>query len=281
MKTMINSIEDGPPLQILIGHENEARRDMFIHVRENINAPSLVELDDGAQREALLSPDFLRMTVVRNPYTRVLSAWDRVRLCYPTHEAQYLAIKGQLPDLSEKDLINLQEFINYLKTQDLRTSDAHWSTQTSHLFMDALDFTLVGKLENMEKVLLQFLQHVGKSNSIAIERRNVSHRSSASGYSPGLARQVYGLYVDDFERLSYSADDYPVADPSADNLIPEWKYEDEIVERNILLSELYNEVWSLRERLRIVDRLHLTKVIDALSRINKMSKPIGALLTRR
>jgi Sulfotransferase family len=264
MKTLINSVEGGPPIKILSGRMDETRRDMFIHARENVAVPSLVDLDDAAQREVLHAPDFLRMTIVRNPYTRVLSAWNKVMLCQPGSEEQYLAIKGTLPAFTGKDLITLSEFVDYLATQDLRTCDAHWSYQHTHLFLDVLDFNLIGKTENMADVLQQFAQRLGRPE-IAAERRNASHASSGAHYDPEIAKRVHELYAVDFERLGYRADDWPAGDPSAARVVPEQKYNDEIVERNLILSELYKEVFDLRDKMAKVDRLHLTGMIDALT----------------
>jgi hypothetical protein len=265
MKTLISATEGGPPIKTLSGGLDESRREMFIHARENVPVPSLVDLDDAAQREVLHAPDFLRMTVVRNPYTRVLSAWNKVMLCEPGAEEQYLAIKGEIPGFTSKNLITLAEFVDYLTTQDLRTCDAHWSFQTTHLFMDALDFNFVGKIENMAEVMEQFSQRLGQRGRFIAEQRNRSHGSTVASFDSELAGRVHKLYAVDFERLGYHADSWPAGDPSVARMVSEQKFNDEIVERNLLLSELYKEVYSLRAKVRRADRLHVTKVIDALT----------------
>jgi hypothetical protein len=104
MKTLLHRIEGAPPIKIICDGWDESRRDMFIHARENVPLPSLLDLNDAMQREVIHSPDFLRMTVVRNPYTRVLSAWRKIMLCEPGAERQYLAIKGALPRGPKKEL---------------------------------------------------------------------------------------------------------------------------------------------------------------------------------
>jgi hypothetical protein len=186
-------------------------------------------------------------------------------LCEPGAEVQYLAIRGELPGFTNKNLITLAEFVDYLTTQDLRTCDAHWSFQTSHLFMDALDFNFVGKIENMAEVMAQFSPRLGQRGSFIAEQRNQSHGSAVAGYDPGLAERVHQLYAVDFERLGYGADSWPAGDPSVARVVSEQKFNDEIVERNLLLSELYKEVYSLRAKVQRADRLHVTKVIDALT----------------
>jgi len=85
---------------------------MFIHARPNVPLPSLVDLNNRTQEEVLESPDFLRITVVRNPYTRLISAWtNKILLCEPGVKEEYLQIKGQLPALHKKSLISFPEFV--------------------------------------------------------------------------------------------------------------------------------------------------------------------------
>ena len=160
------------------------------------------------------------MTIVRNPYTRVLSAWNKVMLCQPGSEEQYLAIKGQLPAFTGKDLITLSEFVDYLATQDLRTCDAHWLYQTTHLFLDVLDFNLIGKTENMADVLQQFAQRLGRPE-IAAERRNASHASSGAHYDPEIARRDTSCTPWTSSAWAIVADDWPVGDPSAARVVSE------------------------------------------------------------
>jgi hypothetical protein len=264
MKTLIHDLKGAGPIRLICGGEYEGRRDMFIHARENVPLPSLVDLDDVAQREVLHSPDFLRMTIVRNPYTRVLSVWRRVMLYEPGSEPQYMAIKGQLPAMTKKDLITLAEFVAYLETEDLRLCDAHWAYQHSYTFMDALNYNFVGKVENVAEVMQRFWQHLGKANPAALERKNVSEEASAGRYDRWLAERVHALYAVDFERFGYSADDWPSGDQSAPPVISEERYCDEIVERNMLLSELYKEVYYLRAEMATANKLHIPKIVNAL-----------------
>lgn len=265
MKTLIHDLEGGAPVRLICGGMDECRREMFIHARENVPLPSLIDLDDATQREVLGSPDFLRMTIVRNPYTRVLSVWRKVMLCEPGCEPQYMAIKGRLPALRKKDLITLAEFVAYLETDDLRTCDAHWAYQSSYAFMDALNYNFVGKVENMSHVMARFWQHLGRAN-VAAERHNVSEATAAGWFDSALAARVHALYSVDFERFGYSADDWPAGEPSTPRVVSEERYCDEIIERNLLLSELYKEVYRLRDEMQKANRLHIPKVVNALSK---------------
>ena len=265
MKTLLKNLAGGPQVRLICGGLDESRREMFIHARENVPLPSLVDLDDTAQREVLHAADFLRMTIVRNPYTRVMSAWRKVMLCEPGCEPQHMAIKGKLPDFGRKDLITLPEFITYLEGEDLRTCDAHWSLQTTHAFMDAIDYNFVGRVENMDDMMDRFSRHLGYPDALAAERKNVSESGSSGGYDAPLAERVHKLYAVDFDRLGYHADDWPVGNAAASRSISEQRFCDEIIERNLLLSELYKEVYHLRAEVARANRLHVPRIINALT----------------
>jgi hypothetical protein len=133
MKWLLHDIEALPPINYLIGTQREARRDMFIHERSNISIPSLLDLDDATQEHVLNSPDFMRFTVVRNPYARLESAWrDKVELCAPTYERYTHAIKGRLPAGNDSSsLVSFKEFVATLAPQDLPNCDPHWRLQWS------------------------------------------------------------------------------------------------------------------------------------------------------
>jgi hypothetical protein len=48
--------------------------------------------------------------------------------------------------------------------------------------------------------------------------------------------------------------------------VSEQRFCDELIERNLLLSALYKEVYQLRAEIERANRLHIPKVIDALVR---------------
>jgi hypothetical protein len=112
MKELLRTVLNAPPIKVFADRSPQTRRDMFIHARPNVPLPSLLDLNNRTQKDVLESPDFLRMTVVRNPYTRLISAWtNKILLCEPGVKEEYLQIKGQLPALHKKSLISFPEFV--------------------------------------------------------------------------------------------------------------------------------------------------------------------------
>jgi hypothetical protein len=271
MKELLRDLEHGPSLQILVGDLLETRRDMFVHARQNVPLPSLLDLDDKTQRTVLESPDFLRFAFVRNPYTRVMSAWkNKVMLCEPGYENVYVQMKGALPPLKDKSLVTFGEFIEYIsKHSDLRTCNLHWRLQTEHIFSSVLDFSFIGKIEQMADGLRRFQQHLGLSTPFAGAARNASHGSRGSEYNKPLADKVYSLYHSDFEALGYDRDSWPAPPPDTGErskklTVPIEVFSDEIIERNLIISQLYEERDQLRAEVRKVSRLGLLPLANAL-----------------
>ena len=278
MRELLRRLENAPPIKLFADGDWQTRRDMFIHARSNVPLPSLVDLDNRTQREVLESPDFLRLTVVRNPYTRLVSAWkNKVILCEPSVKGVYCDIKDGLPDVHTKCLVTFDEFVEYAtKRCDLRTCDGHWRRQVDYTFFPAMNFSYVGKLEHFEDVLRRLERHLGLSDFLVAERRNRSISFGGSPYTKELADRVYALYQADFEVLQYDRNTWPDRQESQKDSMNSGvsldEFVDEIIERNLIISSLYKENGRLKAQLRWVLRLHLAFAFDGPFALHSISR---------
>jgi hypothetical protein len=261
MKELLRTVEGAPPISVFAGGARETRRDMFVHSRSNVPLPSLAELDDKTQREILEASDFLRMTVVRNPYTRLTSAWrNKIRLCEPATRDVYTHIKGRLPDFRKKSVVSFPEFVEYLASEcDLRACDGHWRRQVDHTFFPALNFSLVARVERFGEGLRAFELHLGLSQLPVAAERNVSVVYDAP-YTKELADRVYSLYRSDFQVLGYDRNSWLASKTNGGTLsrnavVPEETFDDEIIERNLIIASLYEERDHLQAQLHQVSQL--------------------------
>ena len=218
--------------------------------------------DNQIQREILENKDFLRFTIVRNPYSRLESVWrDKVRLCAPSFEYLYFKIKGALPNGKSIDsLISFEEFLKYLSSDDLNKCNPHWRRQTSHLCNKALDFSYIGRLEKLQEAIEAFTGHAKYAEPITFERMNESVGSAH--YDQSLADLVYALYEDDFLAFDYEKDswknDRSREESRAPETIAESKLVDEIIERNIIMGTLYATRQKLTRNLVEVSQAYTT-----------------------
>ncbi len=246
MKWLLHRLENGGPVKWVLGETN---RRMFIHHRNSVPLPSLVDLDDAKQKHVLESANFLRMTIVRNPYDRLISGWrNKVVLCEPGFEQIYLDLKGQIPHHDSKPKISFEEFVRYLASScDMRTVNGHFRRQTDHTFFASLNFSWVGKLERLSETLQRFQLHLGRNEPLRFGERNASIGFDHVGFDVRLANVIFDLYRPDFDTFGYDAAAWPSpeqkgtcpsSEASADNRISEDTFRDEVMERNIIISHL-------------------------------------------
>jgi sulfotransferase famil protein len=232
MRWLLHDLEGGGPIKWAGG------RGPGIRFRGNISLPSLVDLDDDTQKHVLQSPDFLRMTIVRNPYDRLISSWrDKIALCEPGFERVYLDIKGRTPRDDSNLSVSLEEFVKYLATNcDMRTTDQHWRRQTDHTFFAALNFSWVGKVERMDETLRQFQLHLGHAEPLQLRKTNISVKFDYGVIDDRLAKMISKLYQPDFDILDYDPNAWRSAAAQPETSVPVERFRQEIVRRNLLIS---------------------------------------------
>jgi hypothetical protein len=213
LKWLIHTLEGLPRIEPLQGALRAPRRDLFIHDRGQFRMSSLLDFDDAQQEYILTSPEFFRFTVVRNPYTRLESAWqDTVRTCAPTYEDWCRRIKGDVPRAGDPlSIVSLEEFVDAICQEDLLSCNHHWRLQTANTLYPALNFTHVGRIESMQDTIERFLEHVGRRDLERTQSMNGPELSSS--YTQGIANKVGALYRPDFASFGYDEASWPQAAP--------------------------------------------------------------------
>jgi hypothetical protein len=134
-------------------------------------------------------------TFVRNPYSRVLSAYlDKVAT-----GKKNAGKDGSIPTFGE--------FCDLLEDGWLY-ADLHWAPQMSSLVMPACEFDFIGRVENFEQDFQKVWDRIGGGRQIG----NTIHRSQgrtdatnkADDYYDGRSRRIVSsLYAEDFEAFGY------------------------------------------------------------------------------
>lgn len=247
IKHLLRELSHAPPIKYEIGPLHETRRDMFIHVRANVPLPSLIDLDNDTQEQVLKDPAYLRFCIVRNPYSRVISAWrNKIIQCEPGYQLIYKRLAGEFPPLERKPIPSLNAFIHFLQSeQNLDNCNPHWQRQITHVLYSAISYTHIGKLEALPETLSHLQSHLGTSTQLNLTSKNRSVGDSHSNYlTKSAAEIIYQLYKDDFTTFNYSADSwhsYAVRNAVNSQAVSETKFLDEIIERNLVISYLYEQ----------------------------------------
>lgn len=145
------------------------------------------------KREVARFNGLFKFSVVRNPYTRVLSAYlDKVE-------------RRALRDNKES---SFREFLQSLKNGRLY-KNAHWAPQSALLLLTADQFDFIGKVESLDADIVFIKEKIQKNRP---EEPLKSFFGNATGateklrayYDAQTAEMVRMLYRDDFDIFGYS-----------------------------------------------------------------------------
>ena len=172
---------------------------------------SLVEMSRSKQdRASLKKASFF--TVVRNPWTRTLSAFlDKIA---NGPQDKY----GFIPGFADNSKTGFEAFITFLDSGGLHANH-HWKPQNDALLLPASQFKSICRLEHLSDELPDALKETGltlpSSEQLQqphrIESNQHSKLTQASNklqryYSPATTQAVAKLYATDFKLGSYSLD---------------------------------------------------------------------------
>ncbi len=267
IKEYLRDLCDAPPLTFSIGHHRESRRDMFVHARSNVPLPSLFDLDEETQRHVLTSPEFLRFGIVRNPYSRLLSAWrNKILLCEPGYEYVYRKMTGIEPSLREKETLTFEQFLKFVEGEDVGTCNPHWRRQIDLLLYPAIPYTHLGKIERLRDTFELIEKHAEPGRSVPLGNSN-STRVGHAKLTDAIAGRIHKLYAADFEAFGYNRNSWLALNESehGNRTIPETRFVDEVIERNLVISHLYEQYAQLQSRYRNSYRFSLARIQDTVA----------------
>lgn len=176
--------------------ENLARLRFGRHVpskqaKRRFRSPAELSRSEMAEFDRLF-----KFVIVRNPFTRTLSAYlDKV----------------ERKALRRNREVSFEGFLGELETGALY-SNAHWAPQSSLLLLPLDAFDVIGRTENLEADLTAVLERLAGG---PLDWPVVSFRGNASGASEKLARyyrspetveRVRSLFSDDFRLFGYSTE---------------------------------------------------------------------------
>ena len=183
--------------------------EMCIHFRDFHPLPSLLDFSGGDVRRIMKT--YRRLCAVRNPYTRLASAWaNKIRL----KEPGFGQICGEISahaELRPNRQISFKDFALWVvETNDPKRCDAHWRPQANLLYPELMDYTDLLKVENLAADLQTFFETIPslRSHDASSLLSNVYCNKSipldyGALYDRELADRVAEFYADDFERYGY------------------------------------------------------------------------------
>lgn len=162
---------------------------------------------------------------VRNPYARVLSAWND-KLVKGFHAQRYprsmrklvpqlraFALHNGLPGADDTAPLPFATFLSYIESQAEGERNQHWDTQTSVLCAEQVCFTHIHPMEtDFTAGMSEILQPLGVPEQWVAEQlarpANASGKMTERVLDQALADRLYAVYRKDFERFGYARDSW-------------------------------------------------------------------------
>jgi hypothetical protein len=244
LKYIIHTLEQLRPVPVTFDRLPETRLFMFIHDRERFEMPSLADFPEDEITRILAEDEYFKFTFVRNPYSRLVSAWmNKLYFIEPGLENLYHAIKNNFPDCVDGRYITFEGFVKYINEfENIRTCNPHYRLQSDLIMANAIEYDMVAKVEKFDEGIKQLETRIGVSN-LDNSKSGSSNESYGedwrSHYTPELADIVYKLYKNDFEQFEYTASSWKGGKKYCQKSPREIYLENQIFDRNRLISQMY------------------------------------------
>jgi dermatan 4-sulfotransferase 1 len=154
----------------------------------------------------MVRKEIFKFCFVRNPYTRLLSAWlDKIEGKKP-QKAQILLQLGHDPNLLDR-VVTFEEFVRMVVTQPISMMDPHWRIQYYQTFQKLIRFDFIGRFESMSSDLHCALGRIAGNYELSLveEVRHATFAESklADFYTLELRDLVFDKYQIDFDTFGY------------------------------------------------------------------------------
>jgi hypothetical protein len=166
--------------------------------------------------EILNSKEWLRFTFVRNPYSRLVSAYN-TQIGNTWNDAYRWLVddikeKYHLPE-DQKYIVPFPIFVRYLKNVNEKVRrDGHFNLQSRILAMGVIKYYQVGRFESFKEDFTQMLNMLDAPKRITNTVTKVKNKSNNTQlsliYNKELAESVYILYKNDFQFFDYAEDSW-------------------------------------------------------------------------
>lgn len=188
-----------------------------IHLRTGTGIKSLMSYSESLIETMLRDDTYTRFAVVRNPYSRVTSAWaNKIHQKAPAYRDLQRKISTAL-GIDPETPPSFKAFIQWLtSTQSPQDCDLHWRPVSNILMHDLIEYHYIVHTEKLEIELKPVLTRIGveESSEILLKRHTANESLPLNWeilYDEETAQFVYDFFSEDFIRYGYSVDSWKVA----------------------------------------------------------------------
>lgn len=148
-----------------------------------------------------------RFTYVRNPFTRILSAYIEKIETEEAERERLLPTLGLAPDRKP----TLLEFLRAIQAQRDDWRDIHWTTQSRLIQANNIDYSFIGRFESFAASFPVVLDRLGIDRSHYEAERKPQHATNANArvleyIGPAEREAIVAIYHADFSAFAYGVD---------------------------------------------------------------------------
>jgi hypothetical protein len=165
-------------------------------------APMLMPSDLGLRSIDELNAIPFKFAIVRNPYSRTLSAWlNKFGKEGPKTERfkEKLGLSGA---------VSFAQFVEAIGRQTPSEMDPHWRVQGANIYAELIRYDRFVKFENYEAEFGDIMRRHFGSAPIRNVRKGETDAGAkiAAHYTNDIAKEVARIYASDFRMFGYSTD---------------------------------------------------------------------------
>jgi hypothetical protein len=166
----------------------------------------LTDYERDERRQVLEDSGWFRFSVVRNPATRLWSAWQSKIFLREPRFVEEFGEEPWFPRLPEEPLEIVEDFRRFVKAlPGGDVEDVHWAIQ--HDLAKQLPLDHVGRIERLDETFALLSEHVGRNLGSATRRENrVALPLPSFAYDDKARTILLARYAEDFEHYGYDAD---------------------------------------------------------------------------
>ncbi|MGQ7848773.1 sulfotransferase family 2 domain-containing protein [Granulosicoccus sp. 3-233] len=198
-------------LKVLQQMEDPVKADRMAnpHARNDSPIPRFSSLSSEYKRRMLESDDIYRFTFVRDPYTRLLSAYLS-KIARPLRpKAEILAVIHDKPREEVTDLdqyVSFGDFVKVVCSQETIDMNNHWKPQVDQILFDKIKYDFIGKFESLDDDFAKIVHRLSGDQYGQLEQsknKTGSNSKLAEYYSPAIEAMVFERYEADFNAFDY------------------------------------------------------------------------------
>ncbi len=169
-------------------------------------SPLLSPKDIGKDKflEMLEDKQVFKFSFVRNPYTRILSAYlSKMRWQEGREKKEIADTLGILT----KEKISFDQFLDAIKQTTSYNMNPHWRIQTDQLFWSLIDYNFIGHLENFNQDFQKVIDNISPDYNLQTQnysRKTGSEIKLKNFYNSENINLVKNIYQQDFQTFNYS-----------------------------------------------------------------------------